>query len=192
MIIRRRVGMVVVPGITAVVLMASGCQYPVDRVAKEAFWGGLGKTSITVFPAFVRRGQSGSWDERSAQTVGAFFGDKGLATVTVSDAHVPIIGSWHSNQARMLAESAEAFASYVKAHPISTEFALMPEYLMLRSRAGGVHCYVADAQGRLAYVILQNSHWTEFAEVDPKSVDDCTEVLVRVLENGLLPMEKDE
>jgi len=103
----------------------------------------------------------------------------------VSDAHVPIPGPWHSNQARMLAESAESFASYVKAHPISTEFALMPEYLMFRSHAGGVHCYVADAQGRLAFVILQNSHWTEFAEVDPKTPDDCTQVLILALEDEL-------
>ena len=192
MIIWQLSRIVVVLGITAVLVTASGCQFPVDRVAKEAFWGNLGETSVTVFPAFVRRGNEASWDQAAAQRVGAFFADKDLAEVTLSDAQVPITGSWHHSQPRMLGESAEAFAAYTKEHPVATEFALLPEYLMGRSRAGGIHCYVVDAQSRLAYVVLRNSHWPIFAEMDPKSVDDCTDVLVRVLEDELLPAVKDE
>lgn len=175
-----------------VLVTASGCQFPLDPVAKEAFWGGLGNTSVTVFPAFMRHGKEGSWDPSAAKKVGAFLADKNLAKVTLSDAQVPITGPWHHNEARMLKESAEAFAAYVKAHPVSTDFALLPEYLMLRSRPGGIHCYVTDAKGRVAYVVLQNSHWTEFQEVDPKSVDDCTEVLIRVFEDDLRPAKKDD
>lgn len=192
MIIRQLSGIVVVLGITPMLVTASGCQFPVDRVAKEAFWGSLGETSITVFPAFVRSGKGDSYDRSAAERIGAFFADKNLAEVSLSDAQVPITGSWHYSQPRMLQESAEAFAEYVKGHPVATEFALLPEYMMGGSRPGRIHCYVVDADSRLAYVVLQNSKWPIFAEVKPKSVDDCTEVLIRVLEDDLRPAGKDE
>jgi hypothetical protein len=92
----------------------------------------------------------------------------------------------------MLKESAEAFFAYVKEHPVATKFALLPEYMLVKSRPRRLHCYVVDADGRLAYVVLRNSKWPIFAEVDPRSVDDCTEVLVRVLEEELLSAGNDK
>jgi hypothetical protein len=192
MITRRLSGIVLVPGITLVFVTVLGCQFPVDRAAGEAFRAGLGETSITVFPAFVRSGKGISYDRATAERIGAFFADKNLAEVSLSDAQVPITGSWHYSQPRMLQESAEAFAEYVKGHPVATEFALLPEYMMGGSRPGRIHCYVVDADSRLAYVVLQNSKWPIFAEVKPKSVHDCTEVLIRVLEDDLRPAGKDE
>ena len=192
MIMRQLSGIVVVPGITLVLVTALGCQFPVDRVAKEAFWGNLGETSITVFPAFVRCGDEASWDQAAAHRVGAFFADEDLAEVTLSDAQVPMTGSWHYSQPRMLEESAEAFARYVKEYPVETEFALLPEYMIGRSPVRRIHCYVVDADSRLAYVVLQNSKWPIFAEVNPRSVDDCTEVLIRVLRESLAPADTDE
>ena len=185
MITRQLSGIVVVLGITSVLVTASGCQFPVDREAKEAFWGGLGETSIMVFPAFVRTGKEDSYNQAAAEKIGAFFTDKVLAAVSLSDAHVPITGSWHSSQPTMLEESAEAFADYVKEHPVATEFALLPEYMLVESRPRRLHCYVVDSNGRLAYVVLRNSKWPIFAEVNPRSVEDCTEVLIRVLEEEL-------
>ncbi len=192
MIKRQLSGIVFVLGITPVLFTASGCQFPVDRVAKDAFWGSLGETSITVFPAFVRTGKGDSYDQAAAEKIGALFTDKSLAAVSLSDAQVPITGSWHSSQPRMLEESAKAFAGYVREHPVATEFALLPEYMLVGSRPRRLHCYVVDADGRLAYVVLRNSKWPIFAEVNPRSVDDCTEVLIRVLEEDLQPAGRDE
>lgn len=45
---------------------------------------------------------------------------------------------------------------------------------------------------RLAFVVLQNSHWPVFTEVNPQTVDDCTEVLIRVLRKLLTPADTDE
>lgn len=186
------VGSVFVLGITSVLVTASGCQFPVDRAAKEAFSGGLGTISITVFPAFVRTSKGDSYDRTASERVGAFLTDKKLAKVTLSDAQVPITGVWHASQPTMLKDSAEAFAAYVKAHPVATQFALLPEYMLVNSRPRRLHCYVVDAEGRLAYVVLRNSKWPIFAEVDPRSVDACTEVLIRVLDEDLRPAGKDE
>ncbi len=169
----------------AVVLVA-GCASPVDPAAKEAFLGSLGNTSITVFPAFVRNGQESSYDANGAARIGEFLTDDNLAEVTVSQEHVPVTGPWHHNQARMLRESAEDFATYVTDHPVETEYGLLAEYLFLGGGSvGGIHCYIIDGENRLAYVVLLNSHWSIFAEMSPKTVDDCTNVLIEVLREDL-------
>jgi hypothetical protein len=185
---RQLSGIVVLSGVAFVLVTLWGCQFPVDRAAKEAFWSGLGDTSITVFPAFVRGGKGNSYDRSAAERIGGFLTENNLAEVTLSDAHVPITGSWHASQPTMLREGAEAFAEYIKRHPVATEFALLPEYMTDRSRVRRLHCYVVDAQSRLAYIVLRNSKWSEFAEVKPKVVDDYTEVLIRVFEEELRPV----
>lgn len=65
--------------------------------------------------------------------------------------------------------------------PIETDYALLPEYLFGRSEAGGIHCYVLDAEGAVAYVVLQNSHHKRFVAAKPKTAEDCTAVLIEVL-----------
>ncbi len=173
-------------------LLASGCAGPIDPEAREVFLHSLGNTSIAVYPAFVRDREP-PYDENAAVRIGAFLTDEQLADVTITDERVPITSPWRRNQARMLRESAAEFAEYVKANPIDTEYALMPEYLMVGSGVvGGIHCYIVDAENRLAFVVLQNSHWPIFAEVNPKTIDDCTEVLIRVLRQSLTPAQPDE
>jgi hypothetical protein len=72
----------------------------------------------------------------------------------------------------------------VRENPIRTDYALLPEYLFGRTKAGGIHCYVLDGQGTLADVVLLNDHWPRFAEVDPRTVEDCTDVLINVLRDS--------
>ncbi|MGB2988316.1 MAG: hypothetical protein WBE26_20795 [Phycisphaerae bacterium] len=176
----------------AVVLVA-GCAGPVDPAAEDAFLGSLGNTSITVFPAFVRDGQEASYDANGAERIGEFLIDDNLAEVTVSQEQVPVTGPWHSNQARMLRESAEDFATYLRENPVENEYAVLPEYLFLGGGGvGGIHCYIIDGENRLAFVVLLNSHWPIFAEMDPKTVDDCTDVLIEVLREDLKPKNPDD
>lgn len=172
------------------VVLLAGCAGPVDQAAKDAFLGSLGNTSITVFPAFVRDGEP-PYDENAAVSIGEFLTDEGLAEVAISQEQVPITGPWHNNQARMLRESAAEFAEYLKANPTATQYGLLPEYLAGDWGVGGIHCYIVDADNRLAFVVLQNSHWPIFTEVNPQTVDDCTEVLIRVLRESLVPVDTD-
>lgn len=165
-----------------------GCRGIVDPQAKEALLASLGDTSVTVFPAFVREGGDHRYDAAAAANIGQFLGDDGLASATVSDEEVPISGSWRMNQARMLRESAADFAAYVTANPVETDYALLPEYLKGGSGGvGGIHCYVLDAEGIVAWAVLLNSHWEPFADAAPKTADDCTNVLIDVLRSGLKP-----
>ncbi len=175
-------------GVAMGLLCLTGCG-PVDSAAKEVFLSRVGNTSITVFPAFVRKGQERSYNAKAAVTIGEFLTGKSLAEVELSDVEVPITGSWRHDQAKMLRESAEDFAAYLKEHPVKTEYALLPEYLLLRSSVGGIHCYVVDAENRVAFVVLLNSHWDTFRKMNPKTVDDCTAVLIETLREELGPEE---
>jgi hypothetical protein len=174
----------------AVVLAGSGCS-AVDPQAEKALMKSLGSTSFTVFPAVVRR-QAISYDENAAMRMGEFITAEGLGQATVAEARVAITGPWHMNQARMLRESAAEFASYVKDHPIKTAYAVLPEYLLGGSgTVRGIHGYVVDKDGKVVFAVLQNSKWPAFHEVNPQTVDDCTEVLVRVLRESLRPANAD-
>ena len=175
----------VVGGIVAV--LAGGCMSAVDPAAEETLFQVLGNTSFTVFPTFVR-GEEPSYDGNSAGQIGEMLTEEGLAEVTLSEVEVPITGSWGMNQAGMLEESAEAFASYLAEHSMDTEYGLLAEFLIGgRGVPVGIHCYVLDAQGRLTFVVLLNSHWSEFSEADPQTVEDCTDVLIGVLRDELRP-----
>jgi hypothetical protein len=170
-------------------LLASiGCQGIINDEAEATFLQVLGRTSITVYPAFVRQGQDNTYEPGAAEEIGAFFADEGLATVTISAEEVPITGGWGMNQARMLRESAEDFTKYVVEHDIATDYALLPEYLTFREgRVGGIHCYILDAEGTVAYATLLNSHHRPFQEANPQTVADCTAVLTGILLDDLKP-----
>ncbi len=134
----------------------------------------------------MRQGKEHSYEPGVAEAVGAFFADEGLATVTVSQEQVPISSEWGHNQARMLRESAADFAKYVVEHDISTEYALLPEYLTVGGgRVLVIHCYLLDAEGTVAYAMLLNSHHKPFQDADPQTIADCTAVLIEVLRDDL-------
>ena len=176
-------------GITLGTTLLSGCKGIVDDQAEQALLASLGDTSVTVFPAFVREGKDHRYDAAAAASIGQFLTDEGLASVTLANQEVPITGSWRMNQAKMLRESAADFAVYIKAHPAETEYVLLPEYLIGGSGAvGGIHCYVLDKDTRVAFGVLLNSHWDVFADANPKTVEDCTDVLTAVLAERLEPV----
>ncbi len=165
---------------------SAGCRGIIDDEANATFMKTLGRTSVTVYPAFVRRGRENFYEPSAAESVGVFLADQSLAAVTVSQAQIPITGGWGHNQARMLRESAEDFAKYVIAHGIETDYALLPEYLTGgEGYVEGIHCYMLDAEGTVAYAVLLNSHHKPFYEADPQTIADCTAVLIGVLREDL-------
>jgi len=164
---------------------------PVDPAARQALMQSLGNTSFTVFSAFVRDADERYYDAESADLIGAFLAGDGLANVTVSESHVPITGPWHSNQFQMLQESAAAFAAHLEENPPETDYALLAEYIFLGGEGGvgGIHCYILDTNGNVAHVVLLNSHHNEFSDAEPETVPDCTDVLIGVLRDDLVPGE---
>ena len=53
-----------------------------------------------------------------------------------------------------------------------------------------VNAYYAD--NRLAFLVLLNSQRPIFAEMKPKTADDCTDVLIEVLRESFMPSGVDD
>ena len=172
----------------AIPLAMGGCKGVVDPTANATWIQSLGDTSITVFPTFVRTAGQPDYSSAEAARIGEFFTNEGLAQVTLSEAQVPITGEWKSNQAAMLRESIADFARYLADHPIETDYALLAEYLIGgRGLPVGIHGYLLDEQGQVADVVLLNSHHPPFADANPATIEDCTNVLIGVLDDELSP-----
>jgi hypothetical protein len=186
--LRRFTGALLVLALAAAgLLLLPGCTGIVDPDAHKALLARQGRMSITVYPAYVRR-RPATYDDASAERLAEFLRADGLAEATATDEHVPIPGPWHASQPTMLRESAEAFAAYLREHPGSTDYALLPEYLFGgRGVPVGIHGYVLTADGTVADVVLLNSHWSAFSDADPRTVADCTEILIGVLRDDWRP-----
>jgi hypothetical protein len=168
--------------------VVGGCGGIVDADANAELLQALGDTSITVFPAFVRDGEEQKYDTEAASAIADFVTQENLATVTVSDVEVAITSKWGMNQAKMFRGSAADFSTYVQGNSTGTDYALLPEYLIGgRGTPVGVHLYLVDAEGTVAYAFLTNSHHEVFTDVDPKTLDDCTTMVLNKLRADLTP-----
>ena len=175
---------------TAVVFGTSGCGGIINEDAKAKLFEDIGNTSMTVFPVFVRDGEQKRYDPGAANTIGEFLTQENLATVTVSQAEVPITSQWGINQAKMFRDSAADFATYVRENPLETDYALLAEYLFGgRGDPSGVHVYLLDAEGTVAWANLLNSHHKAFTDVDPQTTDDCTTLVINVMRDEFVSQD---
>lgn len=163
-----------------VLVWSAACAGPVESQARATFDADFGRATMTVFPTGVRRATV-AFDREAAERLASFVRDGKYFDARSAGGEVALPGAWHMNEARMLRESAEALASWVRAHPIETRYAMMAEYLLQPDEAIGVHVYVVDAQGRIAWVQLWNSHWEPFGSLKPSDVAGCTEALLKGL-----------
>lgn len=111
-------GKTVVALIAVVLFSMDGCIGLVDDEAGVRLQRNLDTMSIMVFPAFSRDGKVNRYDTEAAAAPAGFFLEDNLATVVSADDAIPIPGPWHMTQARMLRQSAAAFAAYLKEHPV--------------------------------------------------------------------------
>ena len=169
--------------VLAVLLSAGACGAPIDDEARDAFRTRLGSTSLTVYPAFLRSPAGNGWDDASAARLAKALVDAGHGQAAASDAHVPITGEVHMNQARIWRESAAEFGAWIAAHPPQTDYAILAEYIGVptETQAFGVHAYVVDRSGKLVDGVLLNDHHEGFAPARPRSAAECTELLVTVM-----------
>ena len=163
-------------------LTTGGCGGVEDAEAAKLFDASLGDMTVTVFPAYVRDSDP-HYDATESAKIADFLQSEGYADCTLSDVDVPIAGDWGMDESKMYRNSLKSFQNYLAAHPVDTDYALLPEYLMGRDAVGGVHIYVVARDGRVPFGTGVNSHFAEFKEVDPKTVADATEVAIRRMRN---------
>lgn len=167
-------------GATAFIL--GGCGGVVDDGAHAKLHEQLGTTSFTVFPAFLRDGRQGGYDTAAAQTLAEYLRSEQFGAVTVGQAEIPLSGKPGMNQAKMLRDSLAEFQAWLTAHPIDTDYAVLPEYLVDgQGRVVGIHLYVLAQAGMCADALLLNSHHEPFKKANPQTPADATQVVVGVL-----------
>jgi len=171
-------------------LSLGGCGGIVDDKAEAQFKAQAGELTMTLYPALVRRGEQVSYDAGAAREIAKFLNDAGLATAEVNTAEVPIATEWGMNESRMFRDSVHHFQDWLAEHPVTTEYAALPEYLLSPTgKVMGVHFYVLAADGTPSYGIAQNSHHDAFQRVNPKDVADCTRIVEDVLASDLKRQE---
>lgn len=183
----KEMGLVWIGGLAGL-LSAGCCPCPLDHAANVQFMQKVGNTSITVFPASVRCGAEQSYDNGAAASIAGFLRSADIAVATVSESRVPVTGSWCTPWHKMVRQSARSLARYVKANPIDTSYALLPVYWIGDSGTPqGVRGYIVDARGRLAWAVIETvrPHQQIFAEANPQGIEECTAVVIDMLDRSI-------
>ncbi len=160
---------------------------PVHPQVHADFLDGLRHgATLTVFPAAVHAGPRVTYDAAAADRIAGHLRQRGIAA-TPGSAHVPLPVEWQMNEDRMAQDSAAALATYVNGHPITTRYALLPEYLVgPGNRVGGVHSYVVRDDGPIAGMMALNSHSPLFQAAPPSTAADCTRLVVSAVDERWL------
>ncbi|MHC5108894.1 MAG: hypothetical protein ACYTHJ_03330 [Planctomycetota bacterium] len=91
------------------------------------------------------------------------------------------------NEQKLLWQLARAFQNHVRRNPPDADYALLADYIMRpdKSRAWAVHFVICDRAGEWVIVDFQNDHHGDFQSIDPRTADDCGQLVVRRLEGYL-------
>ena len=159
---------------------------PSDGGAEASFRERLGEMSMTVFPPVVQTFAGTAYHRESRPKIAGFFTTQGLATVTESDEEVDLSKTTPRTQHERFTQNMAAFSEYLKASPVTTDYALLLEFLVTPTRSGGeavggVQCYLLDAKGNNAFSFLMNSHHRLFNEAELKTQSASDEVRAELI-----------
>jgi hypothetical protein len=165
-----------------------------DAQAEKLLLSRLGKATVTVFPAVVRRPDGTSHDAAARDALRESFGTEGVGKATASQTKVDLGKLEGESQWEVFQGSLARFVEHLRTHPVDTEFAVLVEFLVTRGGPGGeavrgIHCFILDGQGRSAAAFLMNSDHAPFqdarlriAEITPESrkklLAACTRALL--------------
>lgn len=87
------------------------------------------------------------------------------------------------NQLRYLQTRASAYAAWAKATRPDADYLVIVEVLSGSAGIGGIHCYVLERSGQVAYLCLQNSH--HFGADRPADAQAAGRLALRLLARDL-------
>ena len=163
--------------------LLSGCHKYISSEASKDFNARAEPFSVLVYPVNVIRPPGTIHPAvQLAEKVATFLEAEGLAKPLLAKEPVLYEFVFSPNQAKIVANSAKAFAAQVSQAGIETDYALLVEIMIMpNGLPGGVHYYLSDAQGELADGSFTNEHWDEFKAVQPNTPDDGCEVALLML-----------
>jgi hypothetical protein len=91
----------------------------------------------------------------------------------------------HSNEQKVLWDTARAFQRFVREHPPEADYAVYADYGVFGDKVGFVHVIVCDRSGEWVLIDMQNSHHSLFQQIDPSSAADCNRLVMTRLRDWL-------
>ncbi|MGA9750645.1 MAG: hypothetical protein WBS54_02535 [Acidobacteriota bacterium] len=167
-------------GFLAVLLILAlpiSCGDLVDANAAKALRESIGRETVTVFPAFVLGTEGHTYNAGAAPLIAELLTTEGLGIAQPSGREVPVQMAWQMNDASLLRECASDLVAYVRANPISTDYALFPQFLMGETRARAIQCVAVDARGRVAFALVLNGQNPLFREAPTATTEECSRLL---------------
>lgn len=160
---------------------ASGLPSQEQRAAmtdrQKGLRGKLKSSEVTVLPALLEEGT----DHEAAARLAESLEREGICRKArvAGERTFPLQPT--PNEMKLLWELARGLRDSLQARPTGTPYTLCTQYFVSprTGKAHGVHWLLCDAAGDWVVVDLQNNHHADFQKVDPASVDDCNDLVLR-------------
>ncbi len=147
----------------------------------------LADSSLEIYPAFAFRKPA----PESQTKLAALLADVGFASVKAVEKGPDLKVPGSPNEQEVLWRTARKARAYIQEHEPTCEYVLVADFGIGRSegkvKVGAVHWILCDQQGDWVMVDYQNSHHSDFQEIDPDSVEDCLELVKVRLKKRLSP-----
>lgn len=147
-----------------------------------------GEYKVLVCPVHILENQKSSYDTISSQKIIDYINDNKYANALLTAQTPPPNNTWLSNEAKMLTNSINLFVEYVKTIDLPNDtYILYPEFLKVGQNLEifAIHYCLLNNKGEIAIRGLINSLWEEFQDINPKTNDDCVNVLINGFENKI-------
>ena len=154
-----------------------------DAITKrlETLKKNIKTATCTVYPVRVGR-QS---DKQCAVDLVAMLNEGGLCKAETSEIDPALKIAGHSNEQKVLWDTARAFRDFIKKNRPTTDYAVYADYGLFGTKVHHVHVIVCDRSGDWVLIDMQNSHHANFQRIDPKSAADCNRLLLARLKGWL-------
>ena len=154
-----------------------------DAIAKrkETLKKNIKTATCTVYPVRVGR-QSNT---QSTVDLVDMLNEGGMTKAEASEVDPALKIAGHSNEQKVLWDTARAFREFVKKNRPTTDYAVYADYGLFGSKVRFVHVIVCDQSGDWVLIDMQNSHHPDFERIDPKSAADCNRLLLARLKGQL-------
>jgi hypothetical protein len=147
-----------------------------DAIAKraETLKRNRKTSTCTVYPIHVGN-QS---DKPAAVALASMLSEAELCKTRTSDTDPALKIAGHSNEQKVLWDTARAFRDFIRKNPPATDYVAYADYGLSGTQVHHVHVIVCDRAGDWVLIEMQNSHHPDFQRIAPKSAADCSRLVV--------------
>lgn len=145
----------------------------------EAAQDSFSKSTLAIYPFRIWGTEEGSVE--GAELLAGKLTEAGLFHASAVDTDTLLVATRdpdQPSQMKILWDTARDFRGYLREHPAETDYALLVDVTVPTHH---VHIVLCEGSGEWVATSLMNSHHPEFQEIDPKTLEDCTELAFRRL-----------